>query len=312
MEKNWSINESAKIRMMKEVDSNWKKILEIGPLYNPLFKKEDYNVFYADINSTEEVKSLYRQLPREVYEKIVNIDYVIDGTYTNTFNETGVKFDYVVSSHVFEHIPNPIAYLLDVSNILEDNGKVCLLLPDKEFTFDHYRENSSFADMYDVYIRGEANNTPRLFLDVEFCRVDENDSIKYWDKTFSKYPNPNIDFALEEYNNYIHDFENKHFYGHYWVFSDRSFLRILESLMSLNILPYKLVSFFPTAYKDNTFGVILELDYSIKNNPEFRKQQINDMREISKNIEKKHFEINARDIIKENIELKETINKIIN
>lgn len=223
MEKKWSLDETAKSRMLNKVNYSGKKILEIGPLYNPIFKKTEYDVYYADINSTEEVKTIYQTLPSETFEKIVDIDYVIDQSYTKTFDGTGVKFDYVISSHVLEHIPNPIEYLLDVSNILEVNGKLCLLLPDKQFTFDHYRENSSFADMYDVYIRGEANNTPRFFLDAEFCRVDENNCIKYWDKTTSKYPNPNIEFALEEYENYINNFDDKHFYGHHWVFSDMSF-----------------------------------------------------------------------------------------
>ena len=36
-----------------------KRILEIGPLANPIFTKRDANIFYADIRSTDEIKELY-------------------------------------------------------------------------------------------------------------------------------------------------------------------------------------------------------------------------------------------------------------
>ena len=34
-----------------------KRILEIGPLNDPIFSKQEANVFYADIRSTDEVKT---------------------------------------------------------------------------------------------------------------------------------------------------------------------------------------------------------------------------------------------------------------
>lgn len=187
-----------------------------------------------------------------------------------------------------------------------------MLIPDKEFTFDHYRETTSFADIFDMYIRGEENCTPRRFLDFEFCHVKENNYIKYWNKTFNEIPNPNSKVIIKEYNSYLNNFKNKNFDGHYWVFTDRSFLRLLENLMKTNLFPFKLISFFPTAYNDNTFGVILELDPSMKNDSKFRRQQFNEMHEISDHIEKKRFEINAQSIIRENNKLKKTINKIMN
>ena len=33
-----------------------KRILEIGPLTSPIFSKQEANVFYSDIRSTDEIK----------------------------------------------------------------------------------------------------------------------------------------------------------------------------------------------------------------------------------------------------------------
>jgi hypothetical protein len=61
-----------------------KRILEIGPLAMPNIKKEQgKNVFYADIRSTEDIKTIYMAERYKVappwFNEIVEIDYVING-----------------------------------------------------------------------------------------------------------------------------------------------------------------------------------------------------------------------------------------
>lgn len=310
MKKDLSLDGSSREKLLSEIDTN-SKILEIGPLNSPMFNKKDADVSYADINSTEDIKKEYSFLgQQDLIDSIVPIDFVIEDSYENTFKNTDIRFDYVVSSHVLEHIPNPIDHLLDVSKILNLGGKVCFLLPDKEFTFDYYRETSSVADLYDVYVRGEANNTPRFLLDNKLFQINENYAPDFWDNGASSYPNPDVESILDEYFSFIDDFDNNYFSGHYWVFTDQSFLRILGSLYMLNLIPYKLFSFYPTSYNSNTFGLILELDYSIQNDSELRKNQIHEIYDIHNRIGQLRFEKKANSIIQENIQLKEKINKI--
>lgn len=280
-------NKHAKYRLKDDFDFKGK-ILEVGPLNNPFFKKEDVDVYYADIKSTEAVQKRYSGFDDE---HIVPIDYVIKDSYENTFKDSGEKFDYVFLSHVLEHIPNPINFLLDISTILKPSGKICFLLPDKNYTIDHYRENSSFADWYDMYIRGEEINTPRLVLDNRLDRVNETIPSNFWNNKTIKYPHPDIKKCLNLYFDFIGDFENKSFDDHYWVFTDQSFLRILENALKLNIIPYKLIAYYPTAYNTNTFGLVLELNHTIQKDLELRRNQIRNFREISKKITEKRFEI---------------------
>lgn len=311
MKKNLSINNLAKEKLIEDIDLNGT-ILEVGPFYRPLFQKNETNVYYADIKSTEEVLKRYDYLSDEILEKVVPIDYVIKDSYENTFKDEDMEFDYVVLSHVLEHIPNPIEFLLDVSTILSEKGKICLLLPNKEFTFDSYRENSSFADLYDVYIHGPEKNIPRIFLDNRLGVVSENNSIKYWNETVDDFPQPNIEQVLKEYRNFINDFENQTFDGHHWVFTDESFLKIMENMLKLNLLPLKPYSFYPTAINSNTFGIILEYDKTIQTNFNERKRLINEIHEININIKKQRKEYEIKEIIKENKILKEQLNKIKN
>lgn len=97
--------------------------------------------------------------------------------------------------------------------------------------------------------------------------------------------------CLKEYYEFINDFENHNFDEHYWTFSDQSFLRILENLFKVNIIPYKILSFYPTPYNNNTFGVVLELNKEIQENSDLRQSEIDKMRCISKILDEKHFEI---------------------
>ena len=311
MNKEISFNKRAKDKLIEYIDVK-SKILDVGPLNGPIFTKEEANIYYAAINSTEEVKRIYSNLEESRFNRIVDIDYVIEDSYENTFKNKDIKFDYVVFSHVFEHIPNPIEVLIDVSTILKFNGKLCLLLPDKEFTFDHYRDNTTFADWFDVYFRGEEYTLPKIVLDYTLGIVNSNNAVDFWNKNVFKHPNANFEYCLNNYQKYINNFENETFTDHRWVFTDRSFLKILENLYKANLIPYKLIDFYPTIYNDNTFGLILELDYSVQESQTTRNKIINNIREISEIIYKKRLEIEVNEIIAENIELKDKVNKIIN
>jgi SAM-dependent methyltransferase len=48
-------------------------------------------------------------------------------------------YDFVLSSHVLEHVANPILALSEWRRLLADDGTPVLLLPDKKYTFDHRR-----------------------------------------------------------------------------------------------------------------------------------------------------------------------------
>ena len=98
--------------------------LEIGPFAAPLLKRP--NVKYVDVFSTTELKEMAPRLGLDP-ESVPNISWVADPTDLSIVDE---KFQICLSSHVIEHQPNLITHLNQVSNLLEDNGRYFLLVPD--------------------------------------------------------------------------------------------------------------------------------------------------------------------------------------
>lgn len=56
-------------------------------------------------------------------------------------------YDFVLSSHVLEHIANPILALSQWKRLLKNDGILVLLLPDKDHTFDHRRPTITMAHL---------------------------------------------------------------------------------------------------------------------------------------------------------------------
>ncbi|MPW20588.1 methyltransferase domain-containing protein [Paraburkholderia sp. CNPSo 3157] len=50
--------------------------------------------------------------------------------------------DFIVASHVIEHVPDLITWLRELSHALRPGGQVRLAIPDKRFTFDLLRRET--------------------------------------------------------------------------------------------------------------------------------------------------------------------------
>ncbi|WP_439107105.1 methyltransferase domain-containing protein [Congregibacter sp.] len=61
------------------------------------------------------------------------------------------KYDVVLSSHVLEHLANPIKALNEWGRVLRDGGLLVLLTPRKEATFDHRRLTTSLEHLLRDY-----------------------------------------------------------------------------------------------------------------------------------------------------------------
>ena len=64
------------------------------------------------------------------------------------------KYDFLLSCHSLEHVANPIKALQRWNEVLKKDGKIVLVLPDKNFTFDHNRPYTSFAHLIEDFNEG--------------------------------------------------------------------------------------------------------------------------------------------------------------
>ena len=97
-------------KVLHDINLQEMKGLEIGPLQRPIVSKEiSPQILYLDYLSTEDLKKKYEYAPEK--NQIVEVDYVIrEGYSLNQVLEKDLPFDYIIASHVIEHVPNPISW----------------------------------------------------------------------------------------------------------------------------------------------------------------------------------------------------------
>jgi SAM-dependent methyltransferase len=125
--------------------------IEIGPGHVPFPLPPSLSVRYVDRWEPTENKSLFPELgdapefPKP--DVIANLDMDRLGILADT------SLDFVVASHVLEHLANPIAMLVEIYRVLRPGGRLILLIPDRHKTFDRLRSPTPLAHLVDEYQR---------------------------------------------------------------------------------------------------------------------------------------------------------------
>lgn len=251
-----------KEKLLKKTD----RILEFGPLDRPLVTRTDYpDAFFADIRSTEEIKNMYKaneylestgiSIP---IDKIVDIDYVVTKSYTETFGGEKRKFDVLYLSHVIEHMPDIIGFFKDVKNILAKNGKIVIIYPDARYCFDHFRNGTTFIDAYEEHILPKSRFASMVF-DFTYNVVAENDASIYWSgkSVYRKMPKNTFMNAINHYNDAKKGQTPDDM--HFWPFSDYQFVKFLYDLERAGMNDYVITDFHQTQNNTQEFFIVLEL-----------------------------------------------------
>jgi SAM-dependent methyltransferase len=148
------------------------------------------DISYVDRTDRGEIRKWYKNDATVDIEKIVDIDYVWGEL---TFKEAvgnERKFDYVIASHVIEHVPDMVGWFKEVADILKPNGILSLVIPDKKYTLDRPRRPSNSADLVDAYLCQMRKPFSRQIFD-HFSCVVETGGQNMWardcgDHTFQK------------------------------------------------------------------------------------------------------------------------------
>jgi len=259
-----------------DIDTN-SRILEIGPLNRPVIEKSRFtNAVYCDIRSTEDVKALYStndylgttgaKFPIEDIDKIVDIDFVLKDSYKETFADVQ-KFDYIIASHVLEHVEDLILTLQDISTILAPGGRLVIYYPDIRYSFDHFRAEASFRDAYDVFIN-KRSALARMVLDFYHSAVAENNPFVFWASGSHQELLPANDTkkAIEMFErSYNGEFMED---VHYWPFSDIGFIKFLYDLVRGDFIRLICKEFYPTQPNTQEFLLVLEKNETLWNKDE--------------------------------------------
>jgi len=146
--------------------------IEIAPYFNPIVTKAaGYNVLIVDVFDTETLRQRVLEDPNLTDDQAADVeavDIVSDASDLITAVEArGIAgtIDYIVSSHNFEHLPNPIRFFKGVSAALRPGGTLTMAVPDHRACFDHFRMPTRLSDWLGAYHRDIRQPTPETRFD---------------------------------------------------------------------------------------------------------------------------------------------------
>lgn len=231
--------------------------LEIGALDRPLVRLHEGNVINVDHLDTEALIKKYANEPNINISDIAHIDGVWGSQTLQQCIGQDLKVDYVVASHVVEHVPDLISWLSEVRDVLKPEGHLRLAVPDRRFTFDHQRFVSRTHDVVDAFIRRTRRPLPRAILE-HFSLIRNVIIDNIWSipesPEYVALINPEIAIQLaidSLFNGTYHD-------THCWVFTPLSFADLMIGISSINLLGFECDYHIETNKNDIEFFVSMQ------------------------------------------------------
>ena len=124
----------------------WKWV-EIWALMNPFpHDKKQATVRYSDYKSTKDLIEAYPALSGF---DLVDVEYVCPADDLHSIPTDSQ--DFLIASHVFEHLPNPIGWLMEFYRVCKNEGIIYLTVPEKTRTGDKFRTRTPLSHMIDDY-----------------------------------------------------------------------------------------------------------------------------------------------------------------
>lgn len=229
------------------------KGLEIGPLDRPLINKarnDTNNIFYLDYMSTEDLRIKYASDCSVNTKEIVNIDFVCaNGELVDSVN--GEVFDYIIASHVIEHVPNLLKWLNDIEKILKPGGFAIFVIPDKRFSFDIQRPITTFGQVLEDYFLKSSNPRISAVFD-HFSSAMSINGAQIWNGVIGDVELTPLASGKIAFDNAINVHqEDKYFDVHVNIFTPWSFFEIIKKAIQSDIISLKVARF-----KDTDIGQI--------------------------------------------------------
>lgn len=229
--------------------------IEIGPWFNPLApRSQGYKCLSLDVFDKDSLVRIAIADPLIKRESILNIEEV-DFKCNTSEIENSVRaagklgtFDYILSSHNFEHIPNPIKFLQGCGNVLKKNGLLSMAIPDKRTCFDYFRPHTPLASWIESFM----SNRDRPSLTQHFEQMSLHSRFKRGEELlagFSLTDDPakvvacqTVREALDRWNSMASSNDNGYQDCHCSIFTPNSFRLLIMDCAFLELSPFSVES----------------------------------------------------------------------
>jgi SAM-dependent methyltransferase len=239
--------------------------IEIGALDRPLVRPGSGGaVLYVDHADTPALRRKYATDPGVDLDALVEVD-VVWGENTlrealqaraATHPDAPVQVDYVIASHVIEHVPDLLGWLGEIHEVLKPSGQLRLAMPDRRFTFDCLREDTRLSDVLAAHLVGVRRPTPQAILDGQLNAVPAANTVKLWngDEDAALAPSFDWNYTVRAVRGAV---AGEYHDVHCWAVSPYSLADVFVFLAERGLLRLACDSFEDTAFGDNEFHLRL-------------------------------------------------------
>ncbi|MGQ0723533.1 MAG: methyltransferase domain-containing protein [Candidatus Eiseniibacteriota bacterium] len=229
-------------RILALVDRNGAG-LEIGPSFRPLVPKSaGGNVKIADHADAETLRTKYREVPG-ASERIEDVDFVMSGGLAQSIPLRS-HFDWIVASHVIEHVADLVGFLSDCELLLKPGGVLALAVPDKRFCFDAARGISGLGEVMRAHAERRTKPDRHDVLDYHMNTVSRG-GVFGWHEGYGEPLTllyDSTEWAVAQSKRADAEFVDVHI----WRFTPSSFRLVIEDLRALGEIRLREADFSDT------------------------------------------------------------------
>lgn len=122
------------------------RVLELGAMDMPTFELSETAIEFMDYYSDSEFLEMAAQgkLSRPA-QNLVSVKHVVKTKFFAA--QIPDRYDLILAAHVIEHVPDPLAWLAELASLLTPNGSIFLAVPDKRYTLDYLRHETTPIDL---------------------------------------------------------------------------------------------------------------------------------------------------------------------
>ncbi|MBF9059289.1 methyltransferase domain-containing protein [Rhodobacterales bacterium HKCCSP123] len=237
--------------------------LELGPHVAPMFRRsEGINVRYLETRSADELRALMRQEGRDP-SLVEEIDYILERGRTLAQHVGEARFDWVTSSHVVEHIPDFLGHLVEVAEVLTDEGVYGLVVPDRNYCFDCLKAPTLLGHVIEAHLtQTRPGAVAHMINEWRYGARPQGVKVGGWTEAQGKAP---LVRKMADWQKHVSRVlrtggqEVETWFGHQWFFDPRNFGEIICDLIELKAIPFQLTALVPT-YQMDFIAVLRKTD----------------------------------------------------
>lgn len=197
---------------------------------------------YCDRLSTEELQAREKGNEGRIRfgAEVEEIDFIWkDGTTLPSYFGDDEKFDFVISSHVMEHVPNLLGFLDQQFQICKDDGVVSFVVPDVRLSGEYFRPLTTPGQLIDAFLMNLDKPSPGMVYEASYHIFEwpgqKNFTAKHVLETKRGYTTAQAaSFARAAVNKYID--------VHCWSFTHPTFEDVFMEVRDAGFLDFDIVA----------------------------------------------------------------------